>query len=260
MLRDKFAPTPHDRNIPLSVKCRGQCTAQEYVCWSRMQAEAGQDLSAILQRKEIERRAGNGQFFWGVGNAPAVMVSAFSRMKLPVEVIFSTMKTRPKPVDSAPSKILVWRRYVGRDGGVRPLPPNALVTSRADTFVGPKTKHFALMCFSRDPLKLQHGEPFDPHAFRNASEAGASVGASQVTALLRRISASTDETDYEVNLRATMVGDYWVRLADPIEWRSDFRALDALTITTKDWLEFVGRARQSQDGSADPGRLQHTLF
>jgi hypothetical protein len=86
------------------------------------------------------------------------------------------------------------------------------------------------------------------------------VGASQVTALLRRASAGTDETDYEVNLRATMVGDYWVRLADPTEWRSDFQALDALTITTKDWLEFVGHARQSQDGAANPDRAQHTLF
>jgi hypothetical protein len=225
-----------------------------------MQAEAGQNLSAIVRRKEVERRAGGGQFFWGVGNAPAVVIGAFSRMKHPIQVIFSIMKTRPKLADSAPLRTLVWRRYVGHDGGVRPLPPNALVTSRGDSASGPKTKHFALMCYSRDPLKLQHGEPFDPQAFRNVSGTGGPVGSSQVTALLRRVSSDTSDSDYEINLQAAMVGDYWVRLADPIEWTPDFQALDPLSITTNDWLDFVSHVRGSQDDVANPDRIQNTLF
>jgi hypothetical protein len=61
-------------------------------------------------------------------------------------------------------------------------------------------------------------------------------------------------------LRAALIGEYWVRLADPIELTSDFRALDALRITTKDWLEFVRDARQSQDGTSEPDRSQYMLF
>jgi hypothetical protein len=116
------------------------------------------------------------------------------------------------------------------------------------------------MCYSQHPLKLQHGEPFDPQAFRNASEAGASVGASQVTALLRRISSRMNETDYEVNLRAAMVGDYWVRLADPIEWTSDFLDLDALSVTSNDWLTFVGHARPSEESKSKPDPSEDMLF
>src|ERR1700730_13554838 len=40
--------------------------SEEFVCWSRMQAEAGQQLEAIIFRKERERQAGGGMFCWGV--------------------------------------------------------------------------------------------------------------------------------------------------------------------------------------------------
>jgi hypothetical protein len=256
----RFTPPPDDRPGATEWNHQFDLPGREYVCWSRMQAEAGQDLSAIIRRKELERRAGSGQFTWGVGNAPAAVVGTLSRLKRPIDVIFSIMKSRPRQVDSAASGTLVWRRYVDHDGGLRPLPPHALVTSRADSASGPKTKHFALMCYSQQPLKLRHGEPFDPSAFRNAGGAGASVGASQVTALLRRISASTDQTDYEVNLRAQLVGHYWVRLGDPIEWASDFRDLDATSVTTDDWMKFVGRARQSSERKSTSDLPQGMLF
>lgn len=42
---------------------------EEFVCWSKVQAESGQTLNAIVARKEKERLAGAGVFFWGVGNA-----------------------------------------------------------------------------------------------------------------------------------------------------------------------------------------------
>src|SRR5262249_50913447 len=103
----------------------------EYVCWSRMQAEAGQTLESIVARKERERRAGNGVFFWGVGNAPASMSRDLARAEIPVRVIFSIMKSRPKRIDSNPSKVVVWRRYVDANGVARDLPPHAMVTSRA---------------------------------------------------------------------------------------------------------------------------------
>lgn len=34
----------------------------EVVCWTRMQAEAGQNINRIIARKEAERRAGGGLY------------------------------------------------------------------------------------------------------------------------------------------------------------------------------------------------------
>ncbi len=189
----------------------------EYICWSRMQAEAGQSLDAIVARKECERQAGAGSFFWGVGNAPAGVANVLARAGIPVRAIFSVMKSRPKPVDVAPSRTVVWRRYIGADGIERQLPAHALVTSRGDSAGGAKRVHYALMCRSDEPLKLRFGERFYPTAFRNAGGTGAPVGSSQVTALLRRVEVDREASDYEVNLSAWLNGGYWVRLTDPLE-------------------------------------------
>jgi hypothetical protein len=217
---------------------------EAYVCWSRMQSEAGQMLDAIIARKERERQAGEGLFLWGVGNAPSTAISALARLRLPVPVVFSTMKTKPKAIDVAPSRTVVWRSYVDEHGAERPLPPSALVTSRGDSAGGAKSRHYALMCYSDAPLELIRGIPFDPAAFRNAGGAGAPVGASQVTALLRQVADQDETPDYEANVIAWLTGGYWVRLADPQE-------LNVASITeianfdgdAREWTELVARLR-----------------
>ncbi len=215
-----------------------------YVCWSRMQAEAGQGLDAIITRKEHERRAGNGVFLWGVGNAPAAAITPLARLRLPVPVIFSTMKSRPKAVDLAPSRTVVWRQYVDEHGIKRPLPPSALVTSRGDSASGEKARHYALMCYSDAPLMLRQGVPFDPKAFRNVGSAGAPVGASQVTALLRQVAKPDDAPAYEANVVAWLTGGYWVRLSDPRELSSrstaDIAGFDG---NVDQWLALVKKVR-----------------
>lgn len=189
----------------------------EYVCWSRMQAEAGQGLDAIIRRKEIERQAGDGCFAWGVGNPPAHVARVLARAGVPVRAVFSVMKSKPKLVDVAPTRTVVWRRYVDADGAERALPAHALVTSRGDSASGAKQSHYALMCRSSEPLSIRHGEPFDPAAFRNAGGTGAPVGASQVTALLRRVDEDAESPAYEANIVAWLTGSYWVRLTDPAD-------------------------------------------
>jgi hypothetical protein len=234
---------------------------QEYVCWSRMQAEAGQALDAIVRRKELERRAGNGMFCWGVGNAPAIVTNALARLGHPVTAVFSIMKSRPKAVDLHPGKTVAWRQYVDVDGAVRKLPPHVLVTSRAESATGPKSKHFALMCWSDKPLAIQHGEPFDPAAYRNAGGAGAPVGASQVTALLRRTSQDGGSTAYEANLRAQLVGAYWIRLVDPVECSPEFSRIDEIADSSiQNWLEFVDRARKAGERPEQPGAPKALLL
>jgi hypothetical protein len=206
------------RNVAGTQRYRHTLTAgDEYVCWSRMQAEAGQGLDAIIHRKEIERQAGNGCFLWGVGNAPAHIARVLARTGVPVRVIFSVMKSKPKAVDIAPVRTVVWRQYVDAQGVERPLPKHALVTSRGDSAGGAKRAHYALMCRSAEPLSIRRGEPFDPRAFRNAGGTGAPVGASQVTALLRRVEYDGEASGYEANIVAWLTESYWVRLTDPLD-------------------------------------------
>jgi len=211
-----------------------------------MQAEAGQGLQSIVARKELERRAGKGLFFWGVGNAPAVLANVLARAAVPVPVIFSVMKSRPKAVDIAPSRVVAWRRYIDEHGVERELPQHTLVTSRADSPSGPKRTHYALICYSADPLKLQaHPPPFDPSAFRNAGGTGAPVGNSQVTALLKRVSNEDRTSDYAINFEAQLAGGYWVRLADPVLVDAkNARLLDRTdSATLSEWLDLVGSMR-----------------
>jgi hypothetical protein len=218
---------------------------EELVCWTRMQAEGGQILWDIIARKELERRAGRGLFFWGVGNAPGTTVSSLSRERRQVPVVFSIMKSKPKLVDLAPKRTFLWRRYVDALGRKRSLPPHVLITSRGDSVRGVKKAHYALVCWSDAALRLHHGEPFDPGAYRNAGGNGARVGASQVTALLRRVSQPSQAAAYEANMRAWLINGYWVRLEDPLELAPDrLAALSTYPIAgERDWIDFVKELR-----------------
>lgn len=211
----------------------------EQICWTRMQAESGQALSDIISRKDLERRAGNGLFFWGVGNAPARAIAALARASLPVDVVFSIMKTKPKRQDVSPERIVAWRKYVDEFGVVRALPKHVLVTSRA----GRRNCHYALMCRTEHRLEVSDEGPFDPAAYRNFG-AGKPVGASQTTALLER-HAPDGSADYRVAMRASLTGAMWAKLIDPVDVPSSLRrALDETPEDEHSWLELVKEIRE----------------
>lgn len=255
-MRSKIEPRPTEAASHVSL----DRITEEYVCWSRMQAEAGQQLEQIIARKELERRAGDGLFFWGVGNAPAVIVKALVRVETPVRVVFSIMKSRPKLVDASPTRTVAWRRYIDAQGVDRPLPAHSLVVSRGDSAGGAKRSHYALMCFSDTPLALHHGDPFDPTAYRNAGSNGAPVGASQVTALLRRVRENASFSPYEANFTARLTRSYWVRLLDPVELDHPKQALldDLSNRAIVDWCAIVDKIRCGQ--SSSPVESQQSAF
>lgn len=225
-----------------SARCE-HAEASDIVCWTRMHAEAGQELSRIVERKELERRAGQGTFFWGVGSAPPNAVPVLSRTDNMLPVLFSVMRSRPKPQDVAPDRVLAWRRFVDHSGVVRSLPPHALVTSRATT----RAYHYALVCRSDRPLALTNLGWFDPAAYRNIGGTGAAVGASQVTALLRK-SGISQAKSYLVAMSAFLFGDLWVKLVDPIELGAVERAevRDVGPLDPVSWIEFARHIRYSR--------------
>lgn len=234
----------------------------ELLCWTRMQSEAGQGLEDIVARKELERRAGDGVFFWGIGNAPAVATSTYARLGVPVSVIFSVMKGRPKAVDASPRSLLVWRKYLDMNGAERELPPQALITSRGETDAGDKKRHYALMCRSQAPLKLGKGVRFDPAAFRNVGGNGGPVGASQVTALIQRVQPD-GVGDYEANISAELTGSYWVRLTDPV--MLDASSVESVEHAVEDaspreWLRLVADLRGKSERPRSIHPAQSSFF
>lgn len=220
------------------------------VCWTRMQSEAGQDLKSIISRKELERRVGGGLFFWGIGNAPNRAIRNLAAKGNGIDVVFSLMKTRPRAQDTAPSGVFVWQTYFDIHGIENKLPPHALVTSRMASATGTKRTHYALMCSSESELRLEDQGPFDPLAYRNVSDAAAPVSPSQVTALVLRTTKESPESDYRINLRARLVGSYWVRLGQPTLLPKNARgALTAAfarveSLSNAEWIKVVSDIRQ----------------
>lgn len=180
-----------------------------------MGAEAGQDLEAIVARKEQERQLNDGVFFWGIGNplGQAPRYAALIQSKVPV--IFSRMLSGAKVIDSEPTQVVRWTSYIDEVKSAHPLPTGAIVTSRLNTPSGlVKMRHYALVCFSDQPLTLRHAGTFYPSDYRNLG-AGGRIASSQVTAMLRRVSNMKVGPAYEINLLACLAPPYFVQLADP---------------------------------------------
>ena len=238
------------------------CRTGSYLCWSRIQAEAGQSLEQIISRKERERLAGNGIFYWGVGNPPAVAIRYLARVGSEVPVVFSLMKSQPRVKDLFPDRIAIWRRYIDIDGMERALPEHVLVTSKIRASSPPRNVHYALVCRSEAPLRLQRGILFDHRAYRNVSIRNARVAPSQVTALLEATGEPAGRGDYEENLRARLVGGNWVRLTDAIVWSPNIlkELSGCANLTPDEWGSFVRSLRYSNVGAADYAEPQMRIF
>lgn len=223
-----------------------------------MQSEAGQTLSEIVVRKELERQACCSTFFWGVGNAPSRFVPSLIRQQVPVPIIFSVMRSPPKPKDVAPSHILVWRAYQDHDGWTRPLPEGALVTSRMKS--GAYPRHYALICKSNQPLVLSDQGGFDSAAYRNLGIGEARIGASQVTALAQLVHEESSESPYRRNIVAQLTGSYWVRLLDPFvieraELNGHTEAVSRGIPTLSAWRKIVQTIKMSGRRCCDQSEL-----
>ena len=241
---DLFDP-PKDRQRSRKRAARsGRAGSSGPVCWTRMQAEAGEQLSSIIDRKERERAAGRGRFFWGIGSALSVPLRERTDTGS-IPVLFSKMLSRPRGIDSNPDTILVWRKYYDEDGGLMDLPPHVLLLSRGHTPKGLKNRHYALVCKSRLPLVLDGRRSFDPGAYRNA-KSGAAIGFSQVTALVRRVTIE-GTSRYTIDLEADLVRPYCVRLADPgIVQAADRERLSLSSgLKAPDWLKLVRSIRKN---------------
>jgi hypothetical protein len=208
----EFPAEVHDIRILMHNKQSDALPAA--FCWTRFGAEAGESFGEILARKDVERQAGDGIFYWGIGSAVGRSLKALiARVDTP-EVLFSPIASAPRACDVSPGHVVRWTEGQGLHGESMLLPEHARVTSRWDPD-RPTTARYALVCHSDEPLQLDdHGE-LCFGALRNLLS-GAGIGASQVTAVVRRdFVQPTSGRRYRVALRASLVWPYLVRLASP---------------------------------------------
>jgi len=186
-----------------------------------MGTESGEGLSQIIRRKEVERRAGRGIFLWGVGNPLGRALAALTKVSDQPVVLFSAMRSKPRPVDSAPSALRIWLSYVAEDGREQEIPGTSLLTSRSLTAAGrAKESHYALVCTTDGPIDAGPAGELDASGLVNLVS-GRPVGSSQVTSVVRQMKgAVSGGTAYPINFVAHMHGPGQVRLARSAEVQS----------------------------------------
>ncbi len=184
-------------------------------CWTRFGTEAGEPIERIIERKETERRANGGTFFWGIGSSIAPAIAELVRRVRTPEVLLSPIKGRPRSIDVTPDCVVRWTAAEDLLGITEPLPQAVKVTSRWDP-ERPRGAHYALVCGSSRPLRLDDLGRLSFGALRNI-RSGAPLGASQVTAVVERGDEPVNITgEYTVALRAALVAPYFVRLRQPV--------------------------------------------
>jgi hypothetical protein len=182
-------------------------------CWTRFGTEAGEAITEILQRKEAERLANDGTFFWGIGNSVAPGIAELVRKRRQPELLFSPIKGRPRATDVEPQAVVRWRSAETVHGDVFRVPDAVRITSR---MAAGKRWHYALIGSSEQPLELANHGQLAFGALQNLLS-GRSVGPSQVTAVVRLLrEALVEGAIYAVALRVRLVYPYFVRLLDPV--------------------------------------------
>lgn len=185
-------------------------------CWTRFGPEAGESFGEILARKNREREECGGLFLWGIGSAVGPAISALLTHTDTPEVCFSPIRSKPRGVDVAPSHVVRWTRGLGLFGDSFEIPEGACVTSRWDPN-RTQTPRYALVCQTRLPLALDDYGEFGFGELSNLVS-GSPVGASQVTAVVRRNKDASAERGrvYGVALRASLAWPYLIRLTEPL--------------------------------------------
>ena len=222
-------------------------------CWTKMGIESGQSLDLIIRRKEWERQLGGGLFFWGIGQSLGENArNAANSIDEEMKVLFSPMPSKAKDIDVTPGNLLIWNSWLDNRGNEQPLPNHVLVTSRADLPSGRrKTNHYALICNSVDTLSVDSGFQVAAAFLRNFSS-NKSLGASQVTAVVRNAKYSTDGNvakPYTVSFMANMEAPYSVQLSGAeLLSHQDVQDIEEISLrgSVEDWRHLVRRLRGTQ--------------
>ena len=216
----------------------GRSTELAYFVWTKMHVESGFPLPQTLFFKEMERQAGDGVFWWGVGSPVDKNLVRQEAKKAggTLPVLFSLMVSRPKQIDVFPDHVSLWTQWEDSDGKPQDIPAHVL------EFSGGKKQenfHYALVC--RSPVPLALGILlFDPSCCK--THRGNDVGAKMVTVLLQGDLENPRHCRgiYHFGIRAELVEPWFVKLVTPRLLKPGEMQMD---VWKSEWREFVARLR-----------------
>ena len=211
--------------------------------WTKIQAEAGELIGRILARKELERAAGDGHFWWGIGESKGAAISLLRQCVTSPEVLFSLMRSAPHQRDSAPAAVVVWESY-RTSAGEAAIPPHIIVTSRAYAGDGRlKSRHYALVCASPSSILSNGASTLNIAALRNVS--GGKVGSSQITAVVEKAAPHGAPMIYPVIARAALFAPFFATLSSPRQLSDhERRLLDEIGVEGRGREDWIGVVRQ----------------
>ncbi len=181
-------------------------------CWTKMQAESGQELASILARKDAERRATGGFFLWGIGNSLGDKLARLRRREPHTLVLFSVCAPNRKKPMLPPGSSCIWTHC-------RPIAESGPGTiGRGHTDGRLKKAHYALVCFSGERVERRSRGDLDVRRLQNIGSANPRIGSSQVTTVVERKSHDTQcgSPAYRIDMVAGLVGLGIVRLSGAV--------------------------------------------
>jgi hypothetical protein len=229
-------------------------------CWTRFGVEAGEQMSSIFARKELERRTNAGTFFWGIGNPQGRAVHELAEQTGTATLVFSPIAGNAQAIDADPHAVIAWQSYVDDNGILQPLPRGTLVTSRmphhGDMHAA---RHYALVCHRTEPIVLESTPPaIDIGKLVNFGS-GRPVGGSQTTCVVQQNHEGESTRTYSAVLTATLHPPYAVRLADPTLFTTEDRhALRQAVHDLNAYQQLAIDVLTRRNASA--GTLQPSLF
>jgi hypothetical protein len=218
--------------------------------FTKMQTDAGEDIGAIRNRKELERLAGGGEFWWGIGESKGKAVRKLLAAESRPKVLFSVMSSRPNMQSRDPGEVLLWQAWRTPQGEC-PLPPHVIITSGATTRSGePKRRYHALICESNSSILQNGGGAVDSAKLINMGDSGRPIGSSQVTAVVRyHPDVACSVRLNEIAARAELASPFFADLAKPRKLseaeRRDLDEVGREGKSVEDWLSLTRRLRQS---------------
>ncbi|CAN0628455.1 conserved protein of unknown function [Burkholderia multivorans] len=217
-------------------------------CWTKIGTESGEELPAVVLRKEWERRLGGGRFLWGISQSLGNSAQIAAHRTGSLLALFSPVAGKSRPAGGRRERMLLWHAWVDASGQVRQLPPHTFITSRATLPSGrPRQHHYALVCASPTELSVGTRLRVYPERLRSVST-GRPLGAAQSVAVVDCIGRAGEQTGkrYPLALSVELEAPYVVRLAQPSVLKA--RDLAAIHKATRDgdfdkFVELVTRLR-----------------
>jgi hypothetical protein len=165
--------------------------------WTKIGRDSDQAVEAILRRKELERRAGSGEFWWGIGEWPALS-SVRKAWRVGTRDVLATKPLTPGKKGTA-NPILTWAYY---DDGcqIGRIPLHVVVTSRE------QESYYALVCNAGTDLTRSDSQDELRASNYKHLTSGKRVSPSlrQTTFPVKKVGSAKNGRTYKVAFRACL--------------------------------------------------------